>query len=349
MLPGSATAQATARFAERFPAAKAAGFYRVAQFLTVSNIGIGTYLGEMDEAIDRGYREAVTASLAGGVNFIDTSLNYRNQRSERAIGIALKEAIGGGLVRRDEIVVCTKAGYLVPDAIPQAGLSASDIVGRMHCLAPVFLSDQLSRSRENLGLETVDAFYLHNPETQLSHVSQDEFYNRIRAAFSFLETAAGQGRIRFYGAATWNGFRVAPQSKEALSIERLAGIANDLAGADHHFRFIQLPMNLAMPEAFANQVDGNSVLAVAARSGITAIASASLLQARLAAGLPREIRDQMPGAQTDAQCAIQFARSTPGITTALVGMSGAKHVHENLALANVSPAGKEQYLGLYRH
>jgi predicted aldo/keto reductase-like oxidoreductase len=89
------------------------------------------------------------------------------------------------------------------------------------------------------------------------------------------------------------------------------------------------------------------VLDVAARLGIPAVASASLLQARLARNLPSELRAQLPGTRTDAQCAIQFARSTPGITVALVGMSTPAHVRENLELASISPAAAEQYLSLF--
>jgi aryl-alcohol dehydrogenase-like predicted oxidoreductase len=302
----------------------------------------------MDEATDRGYQEAVAAAFAAGANFVDTSLNYRNQRSERAVGRALRSAADTGLLKRDEIVVCTKAGYLVPDAVPHQVLAARDVVGGMHSMAPAFLDDQMSRSRENLGLETIDVFYLHNPETQLAYVAPDDFYERIRAAFAFLETAVERGRIRYYGAATWNGFRVQPQSKEALSLERLAAIARETAGASHHFRFIQLPMNLAMPEAFQNRIQGESVLDLAGRTGVTAVASASLLQARLAVNLPGQIHGLFPDARTDAQCAIQFTRSTPGITVALVGMSRAGHVHENLGLAAVPAASQEQYLSLYR-
>jgi hypothetical protein len=83
MLPDLAGSAATLRFAARFPAPKAARFYHDVQGLTVSSVGIGTYRDEMDAATDRAYAEAVTGTLAAGVNFIDTSLNYRNQRSER--------------------------------------------------------------------------------------------------------------------------------------------------------------------------------------------------------------------------------------------------------------------------
>jgi aryl-alcohol dehydrogenase-like predicted oxidoreductase len=349
MLPGRATGAATARYAGRFRAHQEVGFYRAAQLLTVSNIGIGTYLGEMNEATDRGYTQALGVALSAGVNFIDTSLNYRNQRSERTIGTALRQAVEAGHVQREEVVICTKAGYLVPDAVPQGAITASDVVGGMHSMAPAFLADQLGRSHQNLGIETIDVFYLHNPETQLSYVSQDEFYARIQQAFIFLEQAVKEGGIQFYGTATWEGFRKPPQSPGALSLERLAAIARQAGGADHHFRFIQLPLNLALPEAFGNRVDGESVLDLAVRLGITAVASASLLQSRLARNLPGEIRQKLPGVRTDAQCAIQFVRSTPGITVALVGMSDEGHVRENLELAGVPSADEARYLSLYEN
>ena len=347
MPPGFADPSATLRLAARFPEPNAAGFYRYAQGLTVSNVGIGSYLGEMDAATDLGYQQAVRAYLSAGGNFIDTSLNYRNQRSERAIGAALAEAFGTGGVQRDEIIVATKAGYLVPDAVPAETLKASDLVGGMHSMAPHFLRDQLGRSLQNLGVETVDIYYLHNPETQLTYIDETEFLSRIREAFECLEHAVADGRIQFYGAATWQGFRHRQPSPEALSLERLAGVAREVAGDSHHFRFIQLPFNLALPEAFANRVNGESVLDAAARLGITVVASASLYQARLTHNLPEEIRAKLPGATTDAQRAIQFVRSTPGVTVALAGMSSVAHVQENLGLATVPPIGEESYFQLY--
>src|SRR5260370_42487515 len=146
MLAGRATVPATVHYAGRFPAQQAVGFYRDAQSLTISNIGIGTYLGEMDQATDQAYAEAVGEALSAGVNFIDTSLNYRNQRSERSIGTALRQAGEAGEIHRDEVIVATKAGYLVPDAVPADILSADDVVGGMHSMAPPFLRDQIGRS-----------------------------------------------------------------------------------------------------------------------------------------------------------------------------------------------------------
>src|SRR5687768_18153718 len=179
MLLGRATPEATARYTSHHAAWKDTGFYRQAQRWTVSSLGIGTYLGETSTEADSAYSQAIQAALRGGVNFVDTSLNYRNQRSERAIGQAIIRLMQPHKdLDRDEFVVCTKAGYLVRDALPE-GLQSEDIVGRMHSMAPAFLADQLERSRRNLGVETIDVFYLHNPETQFGFIDQEEFYRRM--------------------------------------------------------------------------------------------------------------------------------------------------------------------------
>ena len=209
----------------------------------------------------------------------------------------------------------------------------------MHSMAPDFLADQIDRSRANLGLDTLDVFYLHNPETQLAHVSREEFDKRIGVAFARLEKIVAEGKIGWYGAATWEGFR---QASGGLGLSRLVEIAREAGGPDHHFRFIQLPFNLAMPEAFTQRpetLDGQkvSVLEVAGGAGVNVIASATLLQSKLSRGLPAALAQRIPGFETDAQRAIQFTRSTPGITVALVGMSNAAHVKENLAVSHVPP------------
>ena len=299
-------------------------------------------MGNPDDATDQAYRESVAAAVRGGINFLDTAINYRHQRSERSIGSAIQQLFDSGEARRDELVISTKAGFLTPDAVPSF-LKPEHVVGRMHSMDPDFLADQIERSRANLGLETIDVFYLHNPETQLGFVGREEFDRRIRLAFGRLEQLVSDGRIRYYGTATWDGFRRPANARDSLNLGRLIDIAAEAGGAQHHFRFIQLPLNLAMPEGFAN-----GVLKLAAASGIAAVASATLLQAKLAANLPESLAARFPGLVTDAQRAIQFTRSTPGIAVALVGMSKPSHVAENLAVAQAPPLPEPEYLDLYQ-
>ena len=330
-----ATAAGTARYTGRHPEYAAAGFYRQVFDLRVSSLGIGTYLGAADAASDLSYTEALIAAANGGINVFDTAINYRNQRSERCIAVAMQ-----GLAR-DEIVICSKAGFLTPGAVP-GFLQPGDVVGEMHSMSPKFLAHQIDRSRANLDVDTIDVLYLHNPETQLSFRSRDEFEICISRAFGCLERLVEERKIRWYGAATWDGFR----QKGALSLSRLAEIAAEEGGPEHHFRFIQLPFNLGMVEAFAGGRE--SVLETAGRLGIAVVASATLLQTRILEQMPKSVAQSLPGLASDAQRAIQFTRSTPGIAVALVGMGRRAHVEHNLGVAKVRPATRDQYLRLYQ-
>jgi aryl-alcohol dehydrogenase-like predicted oxidoreductase len=200
----------------------------------------------------------------------------------------------------------------------------------------------VEQSRANLKVDTIDVFYLHNPETQLGFRTPQEFEARIRRAFARLERLVDQEKIRWYGAATWDGFR----HRDALNLRALAQIAREEGGPEHHFRFIQLPFNLGMVEAFVGKPE--SVLAAAGQLGIAVIASATLMQTRVIQQMPEAVANLLPGLDTAAQRAIQFTRSTPGIAVALVGMGRPEHVRQNLGVARVPPATPEQYQRLYQ-
>jgi aryl-alcohol dehydrogenase-like predicted oxidoreductase len=222
-------------------------------------------------------------------------------------------------------------------------------------MTPRWLDAMIEMSRANLGLETIDIYYLHNPEAQLGAVDRDEFNARIRSAFELLELKVSENRIAGYGAATWNGLRAAPTDTAAhLSLLDIVRIAEQVGGRNHHFRMIQLPYNLAMPEAFTSRnqplPDGETgnTLAAADAAGIAVCASASLLQGRLARGMPAMLTEAFPGFDSDAQRALQFTRSTPGIDVALVGMKSSSHVAHNLATAAHPPATFESLMKLFK-
>ena len=351
-----ATAAASSGFARRHAANRAADFYRPGPGeVQLSSIGIGTYLGECDDADDARYERAIRAAVDGGINVIDSAINYRCQRSERAVGRALAALERDGIAAREEIVICTKGGYIPLDsAVPESRdayqamiardyldrglMTADDIVAGGHCLAPAFLADQIARSRSNLGIATIDIYYLHNPEQQKPTLGATAFRERLTRAFEALEARAAAGDIAVYGCATWNGLRAARDARDHLSLEDLSNIALGVAGRGHHFRAIQLPISLAMSEAvrMPNQrVRGHdvTVLQAASELGLSVFASASLMQSKLTRDLPAAVRDALPQLHTDAQRAIAFVRGMPGVTTALVGMREPAHVAENLGAA----------------
>ena len=359
-----ASKQGTESYANRFRNRAADGHFREAQGLLLSSLGIGTYLGQPDERTDAAYTAAIVGAVENGINVIDSAINYRFQRSERSIGAALVQLEDKGF-SRDQLVLCTKAGYLTPDGkmpadpnryffeeyIQRGIFQAKDISAGSHCMAPRFLQDQLTRSMANMGVDCVDVFYLHNPETQLGEIPKPQFLSRVREAFHLLEAYAASGKIQFYGLATWNGFRQEANARDSLQLPEIATIAAEIAGEKHHFRFVQLPFNLGMTEALTlgNQSLKGQTLTVAEAAGelgVTLVASASLLQGQLAGGLPAFVADAL-GLESDAERALQFARSSPGITTALVGASRVEHVLTNTKLAGISPATLEQFSQLF--
>jgi aryl-alcohol dehydrogenase-like predicted oxidoreductase len=352
--PTNAATDGTTRYRARHAPHFAGDYFRTGALgRSLSSIGIGTYLGDDTDADDIAYADAVRHAITHGINVVDTAINYRCQRSERAVGRALSNLLLAREAARDEIVVCTKGGYIPLDEYPPATpegyqgylrrefyarnvMTPQDVVSGGHCLAPTFLRDCLSRSRANLGVDAIDVYYVHNPEQQLAAITYGELLDRMRAVFTFLEDCVERREIGVYGCATWQAFRVEPGVRGHISLFDLVQLARDVAGDAHHFRVVQLPINLAMAEAVrlpTQPLPGDklvTVLEAARELGISVVASATLMQAQLASNLPSAMRELFPSLATDAQRALAFVRSLPGVTTALVGMKRVEHVEENL-------------------
>ncbi|MBY0405485.1 MAG: aldo/keto reductase, partial [Cyanobacteria bacterium] len=225
-------------------------------------------------------------------------------------------------------------------------LKLEDISQDIHFMSPSFLEDQLNRSLTNLGLETLDLMYLHNAgECQIPEVGLDGFLKRLESAFRFYEKARTENKIRYYGLATWNCFRVAPQvTQEYLSLEQVVKLAASVGGADHGFRYIQLPYNMALPEAMTLQnqmVQGEfcSTLEAAHKLGIGVFTSVPLMQGQLL----HQVKVKFDGLEKPAQQCLQFVRSTPMVIAPLVGHKKKAHVEENLSVAKVAPLDQEAF------
>ena len=326
----------------------------------VSSVGAGTYLGEPTDSVDERYHEALVAALESGVNVLDTAINYRCQRSERVVGRALRDAD----VDRNAVMVATKGGFVpfdgtrpddpgayVHEEFVDSGLVDPDELVRGNCIAPGFVDAMLDRSLENLGIDRVDCYYVHNPETQLERFDRETVYDRLEATFERLEERALDGALDHYGVATWQCFRVPADHPSYLSLPEVVDRARSAAAAagstGTHFRAVQLPFNVAMADAFTVEshpsVDGRqSALWFAADAGIDVFTSASLAQGDLAAEMPDAVANVVTG-DTLAQKAINFARSAPAVTSSLVGMSSPGHVAENVHAGTFEPLGANSF------
>ncbi|MGC2288700.1 MAG: aldo/keto reductase [Thermoplasmata archaeon] len=360
-ISGAATPEGTGRFAARATekhGVASAHFREAPGGLSLSSIGLGSYIGPPDRATDEAVEQATQVCLQSGrINVVDTAINYRYQRAERSIGRGIRRALAPGQVQRDELFLATKCGYLAPDGeskiapdrwvetelVAKEILDPADIVDDCHAMSVSFLRDQFERSRTNVGLESIDLLYLHNaPDAQLPAVGHDEFVRRLTEAFGLLEELRASGRLGAYGLATWDCLRCARGSAAYFSIEEGVLAARSVAGQKHGFRFIQFPFSLGMPEAAVQRnqtVKGEKVtlFEAAQRLGLGCFTSVPLLQGQLARVGP--VADGFSAAQT----AIQFARSAPGTIGPLVGQKEPDHLAENLRLADRSPWERRQF------
>ncbi len=328
--------------------------------LKLSKLGVGTYLGELDQKTSEGYREVIKTALQRGINVVDTAIVYRYMKSERDIGEVLRE------VPRDKVIVSTKGGYVPYDV--DSGIDPKDyfyenfvntgiikleeMTPQGHYLSAKFIEWCLNKSLENMNTDYVDIYFLHNPEEQLNFFDRKTFNTKIRECFEYLEFEVKRGRVRYYGLATWGGFRVSPASRQYLNLPELLGIAEQVAGQEHYFRFIQLPYNLGMPEAYTlknQEVDGQrvSTLEACERLGVYTYISASIYQGRVIGRVPQELKQKLK-VEKDVHASLQFVLSTPGVGTALVGMSKLEHLEENLQILSIPRLSETEFLSLFK-
>jgi aryl-alcohol dehydrogenase-like predicted oxidoreductase len=139
----------------------------------VSEIGFGAWAigGAWGDVSEADARQALHAALDAGVTFIDTADVYGDGRSERIIRDVLRERGG------KRPVVATKAGRRlsphVADGYTKANIEAF-----------------IDRSRENLGVDTLDLVQLHCPPTDVYFRPQ---------LFDGLDELVAAGKLRHYG------------------------------------------------------------------------------------------------------------------------------------------------------
>ena len=215
--------------------------------LFCSPLGFGCY------RINRGsklHEASLRAYLDRGGNLIDTSANYTDGISELLVGEVLRD------YPRDRVIVVTKGGYIQGQNMQLARKhDFPEVVhygeGIWHCIHPEFLQTQVQRSLERMKLDKIDVYLLHNPEYFLtekqhhgmpSNSDHEEFYRRVHEAFGFLETQVDMGIIGWYGVSS-NNYGLPLSDPTMTSVSRCFEVARSVR-RDHHFRVVQLPMNL---------------------------------------------------------------------------------------------------------
>ena len=362
MIAGHATAKGTESFSQR--SNSDLSNYSIFEGFTLSNMGIGTYLGNPDTQTDALVKNAVKESIQSGVNVIDTAINYRAQKAERSVGKAVSELVDEQKINRAELFICTKNGYVTNDGdmnsdfwtyvkneyVQNGIIKEGDISSGYHCMTVPYLEDQLNRSLKNLNLDCIDLMYIHNAvEGQINDIPREEFLKNLKDVFDFYEIQRKEGLIQFYGMATWECFRVPQNHPQYFTLKEILALAKEVGGQNHGFRFIQLPYNMYLDQALMlkNQPDnGNSIsiLESAKNNNIGVFTSVPFMQGKLLTpGVIPEFGNMMPSLRV-----LQFIRSTPGVLAPLVGQKSESHTKENLKIMNMPPLSNSEFLDLLK-
>lgn len=376
LLPGFATADATKAYVETYNGKL--GKSHFSDFLDtgikLSSIGIGTFGGVADVAVDAEIGQVVSTAIQNGINVIDTAAHYRYGRSLAAIQAGLLDATNHR-ISRESVFIISKGGFLTfrgglpkdfdswfnAEIVETKLGNKEDLVNQVHLLSPAYIDYQIDLSRQLMGVETLDAFLVDQPEIHIPVIGKEQTNQKLLAVFKVLEKAVLENRIRCYGISTFNGMRVETDNPLFQSITSMQGLAEKAAieasqkdRSPHHFKIIQLPFNLAMTEAFTrfNQATGqgnvSSTLQAAYQLGVYVIASHTLLKGHLAIETLNEIKACMPDLHSPAQYAIQFNRSTPGLGTSLVGISQLPHLSDLEEVAKLPPLDRKLFQALFQ-
>jgi aryl-alcohol dehydrogenase-like predicted oxidoreductase len=354
LIPGHATMAATRQYvqdmAQYCPKEHFSDFLNV--HLQLSSLGVGTFPGAPTDEVNEAYVEIVARALTHGINVIDTGTHYRYGKSALAVGAGLRQALAAGKP-------ADLSAWFAQEIVAK-GLGKTEDLTQMHCISPAYIAWQLEVSRRLMGVETLDAFLIDQPEVHISAIGKEALNKKLLAVFEVLENAVKLGRLRYYGITTFQGFRVETDNLLFQSLTSLLGLADQAARkvgqseqAKHHFKLVQMPFNQVMQEGFTrfSQATGQdniaSTIQAAHQLGVYLMASHSLFKGKLATVAVDAVLQSMPLLANDAQRAMQFNRSTPGVGTSLVGISTPAHLDDMLDVARLVPMEKTVYLKMY--
>jgi len=295
---------------------------------TVSEIGFGAWQigadwGDVDED------EAVAtlhAAADAGVTFFDTADVYGDGRSERLVGRLLRERPDDG------ITVATKMGRRLDQTVEN--------------YSPAHFRAWNDRSRENLGVETLDLVQLHCPPTDLYYHPE---------VFADLDAMVDEGRIAAYGVSV-------ERVEEALKAIEYPGVATVQIIANP---FRQRPTGLFFAEARRRGV--GVIVRVPLASGLlsgkytrdTTFSADDHRQfnrhgevfdvGETFAGVPfevgldavEELRPLVPEGATLAQLALRWILMHDAVSTVIPGARNAEQTQGNAAAAEVAALSDE--------
>ncbi|WP_254273496.1 aldo/keto reductase [Haloarcula marina] len=298
----------------------------------VTDVGFGTWNigGDWGDVSEEEGREAVRAALDADIDFIDTADVYGDGFSEQRIAEVLDER-----EVRDEVTVATKAGRrLDPHTADRYNYEN--------------LSQFVDRSREYLGVDTLELVQLHCPPTEAYYQPE---------TFEALDRLVDEGKIAHYGVSV-EKVEQAMKAIEYPGVETVQIIFN---------MFRQRPAELFFEEAARRDV--GVIVRVPLASGLLTgklsrdtefpendhrnfnIEGEAFDRGETFAGLPvengfdavDELREQVPERMTMAQMALRWILDHDAVSTVIPGSTTPDHIEANAATSEMAPLSHQTH------
>jgi aryl-alcohol dehydrogenase-like predicted oxidoreductase len=283
--------------------------------------------------------------------FLDTAPNYRGGDAHQELYRALIKAKEEEVIKDlSDVRISTKVGF-IPSAEKESLLSSGVIQEKdtyhSHNISECYIRYQLERTFKIFKIGILETIFLHNPEAQFNIKPKEEILSIIKNAFKYFESLVENKKIEGYGISTWTGFEGDDSSKN-FSIKEFVSIAESIAGKEHHFKIVQLPVSMIKIDALRLDLkkEPEGPLHEAAKLNINVHVSSPLHGGQLPKILTKEIIELVGKNLTPAQAALLFARSHPAVTRVLTSPSTIQQLDESLSIEMLDDLSKEKFLSL---
>jgi aryl-alcohol dehydrogenase-like predicted oxidoreductase len=267
--------------------------------------------------------ELVARAFDEGINFFNTADAYANGQSEIMLGQALGR-------RRQDVVIATKVGNRMSQALIDQGLS------RQHILASV------QASLKRLNTDYIDVYLVHRLDP----------YTPLEETLEALDTVVKQGMVRYIGFSNWPAWLAAKavgiQQKHDWAQFRAAEMYYSLVGRDLEYEIVPFVEDAGIgimvwsplasgflsgkytrenPQGDGGRLTGFDILPFDREHGYDVVEKL------------REIGRQHQA--SPAQVALAWLLSRPYVTSILVGASKMSQLHDNLGAISLELSADE--------
>jgi aryl-alcohol dehydrogenase-like predicted oxidoreductase len=275
---------------------------------------------KVDQAVAN---ELVARALDEGVNFFDTADAYANGQSEAMLGQALGK-------RRQDVVIATKVGNRMSEALIDQGLS------RQHIMASV------QASLKRLKTDYIDIYLVHRLDP----------YTPIEETLETLNDVVRQGMVRYIGFSNWPTWlatkAVGLQHEHGWVQFRAAEMYYSLVGRDLEHEMVPFVQDAGIgimvwsplaggfltgkytrenPKGDGGRLTGFDIIPFDREHGYDVVAKLQEIAAQHNA--------------SPAQVALAWLLSRPYVTSILIGASKMSQLHDNLGATSLALSADE--------